>query len=76
MKRFLWLFSCLLLSSGCLITNAHSQADQYAQAESLFKDKRYDEVIRLLSEPASADQPSITSDSCDASAVRADQDRR
>lgn len=55
MKKIIWLFSCLLISSVCLITYAHSQADQYAQAESLFKDKRYDEVIRLLSDPASAE---------------------
>ena len=55
MKRILWLFSCLLISSVYLVTYAHSQADQYDQAESLFKDKRYDEVIRLLSEPASAE---------------------
>ena len=57
MKKILWLFSCLLISSVCLVTYAHSspQADQYAQAESLFKDKMYDEVIRLLSEPASAE---------------------
>jgi tetratricopeptide (TPR) repeat protein len=38
-----------------LVTYAHSQPDQYGQAESLFKDKRYDEVIRLLSEPANAE---------------------
>ena len=55
MKKILWLFSCLLISSVCLVTYAHSQADQYAQAESLFKDKRYDEVIRVLLEPASAE---------------------
>ncbi len=53
MKKILWLFSCLLISSVCLVTYAHSQADQYGQAESLFKEKKYDEVIRLISEPAS-----------------------
>jgi len=55
MKRFIWLCFCLHLSSVCLVTYAHSQADQYGQAESLFKEKKYDEVIRLLSEPASAE---------------------
>lgn len=57
MKRILWIFFCLHLSSVCLVTYAHPspQPDQYAQAESLFKDKRYDEVIRLLSEPANAE---------------------
>ena len=57
MRKILWLFFCLHLSSVCLVTYAHSspQPDQYAQAESLFKDKMYDEVIRLLSEPASAE---------------------
>jgi tetratricopeptide (TPR) repeat protein len=53
MKRVVWLFSCLLINSVCLVTYAHPQPDQYGQAESLFKEKRYDEVIRLLSEPAS-----------------------
>ncbi len=55
MKKILWLFSCLLIGSVCLVTYAHSQADQYGQAEALFKEKRYDEVIRLLSDPASAE---------------------
>ena len=55
MKKILWLFSCLLISSVCLVTYAHSQADQYGQAEALFKEKKYDEVIRLLSEPANAE---------------------
>lgn len=57
MRKILWLFFCLHLSSVCLVTYAHSspQPDQYAQGESLFKDKMYDEVIRLLSEPASAE---------------------